>query len=89
MTCLNEVLKAPLRGVVGFRPLAPNVQEGEVVAARFVEVCSRVVCVYRALLWPVEDGRTDLQHGADGQDLGRASLQCQRGSISLGRRWGG
>eukprot|EP00962_Isochrysis_galbana_P016391 scaffold4687_cov117-Isochrysis_galbana.AAC.11 len=70
---LDEVLEAPLGRVVGLRPLIPHVQKREVVAARTVEVGAGVVGVHRPLLWPVEDGGPDLEHGADGEHLGRAS----------------
>lgn len=66
---LYEVLEAPLCGVARFLPLIIHVHQGDVVAAGQEEILTRRVRVDDLVLWSVEDGVVDGQHGRDRQDL--------------------
>mmetsp|Transcript_29417 Transcript_29417/g.79078 ORF Transcript_29417/g.79078 Transcript_29417/m.79078 type:complete len:265 (-) Transcript_29417:919-1713(-) len=74
---LDEIVVAPLRGVVGLHPRLVDVEHGGVVASRPVESDACVIRVHSSVLGPVEDGVADGEHGAHAQHLASdAHLAC-------------
>ena len=51
---LDEVLHAPLGGVVGLLPLLVDIEQSDVIATRLHEVLVSVVSVYDLLFRPVK-----------------------------------
>ena len=69
---LHKVLVAPLAGEVRLRPLVEDIQQSQVVPTRGEEILSGGVRMHDLVLWAVEDGIVDWEHGCNGDDLMRA-----------------
>ena len=66
---LQELLVAELLGVVGVRPLLPNIEQCEVITTRADEVLSGLISVQFLVLGPVEKRGRLGEHSNDGEHL--------------------
>lgn len=68
-TMLDIVFIAPLRRELCVLPLTVNIQQSQMVATRNKKVLPRCVSMNYFVLWSIEDGVVDGQHGSYGDNF--------------------